>query len=162
MEKIKGIQIVEPEVLRVIEMDMPEPDEKNNVLVKIKAAGICGSDVGIYHGTNAAATYPRVIGHEMVGEVVSTAPSAKKVKVGDRVIIDQVTSCGHCYACRHGRPNVCQHLAVRGVHIDGGYRQYMAVPDTDMYILPDGLRYEDAVLIEPTTIAIQACSRVSG
>ncbi len=159
MEKIKGIQIVEPEVLRVIEMDMPEPDEKNNVLVKIKAAGICGSDVGIYHGTNAAATYPRVIGHEMVGEVVSTAPSAKKVKVGDRVIIDQVTSCGHCYACRHGRPNVCQHLAVRGVHIDGGYRQYMAVPDTDVYILPDGLRYEDAVLIEPTTIAIQACSR---
>ena len=159
MEKIKGIQIVEPEVLRVIEMDMPELDEKNNVLVKIKAAGICGSDVGIYHGTNAAATYPRVIGHEMVGEVVSTGPSAKKVKVGDRVIIDQVTSCGHCYACRHGRPNVCQHLAVRGVHIDGGYRQYMAVPDTDVYILPDGLRYEDAVLIEPTTIAIQACSR---
>jgi L-gulonate 5-dehydrogenase len=54
---------------------------------------------------------------------------------------------------------VCQHLAVRGVHIDGGYREYMAVPDTDCYLLPDGLRYEDAVLIEPTTIAIQACSR---
>ena len=140
-------------------MDMPHIDEKNNVLVKIKAAGICGSDVGIYHGTNAAATYPRVIGHEMVGEVVETGPSAKKVSVGDRVIIDQVTSCGHCYACRHGRPNVCQHLAVRGVHIDGGYREYIAVPDTDCYLLPDGLRYEDAVLIEPTTIAVQACSR---
>ena len=70
-----------------------------------------------------------------------------------------MTSCGHCYACRKGRPNVCQHLAVRGVHIDGGYREYMAVPDTDCYLLPDFLRYEDAVLIEPTTIAIQACSR---
>ncbi len=159
MKTIKGIQIAEPEVLRIIDMDMPELNEKNNVLVKIKAAGICGSDVGIYHGTNAAATYPRVIGHEMVGEVVETGPSAKKVKVGDRVIIDQVTSCGHCWACRHNRPNVCQHLAVRGVHIDGGYREYMAVPDTDCYILPDSLRYEDAVLIEPTTIAIQACSR---
>ena len=159
MEKIKAIQIVKPEELRVIEMDMPHIDEKNNVLVKIRAAGICGSDVGIYHGTNAAATYPRVIGHEMVGEVVETGPSAKKVKVGDRVIIDQVTSCGHCYACRKGRPNVCQHLAVRGVHIDGGYREYMAVPDVDCYLLPDSLRYEDAVLIEPTTIAIQACSR---
>lgn len=159
MEKMKGIQIVKPEQLRVIEMDVPELDDTNNVLVRIKAAGICGSDVGIYHGTNAAATYPRVIGHEMVGEVVQTASTAKKVKVGDRVIIDQVTSCGHCWACRHNRPNVCQQLQVRGVHIDGGYREYMAVPDTDCYLLPDGLRYEDAVLIEPTTIALQACSR---
>ena len=159
MGKIKAIQIVKPEELRIIEMDMPRIDEKNNVLVKIKAAGLCGSDVGIYHGTNAAATYPRVIGHEMVGEVVETGPSAKKVKAGDRVIIDQVTACGQCYACRHNRPNVCQHLAVRGVHIDGGCREYIAVPDTDCYLLPDFLRYEDAVLIEPTTIAIQACSR---
>ena len=157
--KIKGIQVVKPDELRIIEMDMPEIDEKNNVLVKIKASGICGSDIGIYHGTNAAATYPRVIGHEIVGEVVEAGPTAKKVKVGERVIIDQVTACGHCYACRIGRPNVCQHLAVRGVHIDGGYREYMAVPDTDCYLLPDSLRYEDAVLIEPTTIAIQACSR---
>ena len=159
MKKIKAIQIVKPEVLRIIEMDMPQIDEKNNVLVKVKASGICGSDIGIYHGTNAAATYPRVIGHEIVGEVVETGPSAKKVKVGDRVIIDQVTACGHCYACRHNRPNVCGNLKVRGVHIDGGYREYMAVPDTDCYLLPDSLRYEDAVLIEPTTIAIQACSR---
>ena len=159
MEKMKGIQIVKPEQLRVIEMDVPELDNTNNVLVKIKAAGICGSDVGIYHGTNAAATYPRVIGHEMVGEVVQTTATAQKVKVGDRVIIDQVTSCGHCWACRHDRPNVCKQLRVRGVHIDGGYREYMAVPDTDCYLLLDSLRYEDAVLIEPTTIALQACSR---
>lgn len=159
MEKMKGIQIVKPEELRVIEMDVPQLDDTNNVLVKIRAAGICGSDVGIYHGTNAAATYPRVIGHEMVGEVVRTTATAKKVKVGDRVIIDQVTSCGHCWACRHNRPNVCQQLRVRGVHIDGGYREYMAVPDADCYLLPDELRYEDAVLIEPTTIALQACSR---
>ena len=80
-----------------------------------------------------------MIGHEMVGEVISTDPSAKKVKTGDRVIIDQVTACGHCWACRHNRPNVCQNLAVRGVHIDGGYREYMAVPDTDCYVLPSSV-----------------------
>ena len=158
MDKMKGIQIVKPEALRVIEMDVPQLNETDNVLVRIRAAGICGSDVGIYHGTNAAATYPRIIGHEMVGEVVQTASTARKVKVGDRVIIDQVKACGHCWACRHDRPNVCQHLQVRGVHIDGGYREYMAVPDADCYLLPDGLGYEDAVLIEPTTIALQACS----
>ena len=159
MGRMKGIQIVKPEQLRIVETDVPELNGRDNVLVKIRAAGICGSDVGIYHGTNAAATYPRIIGHEMVGEVVRVTETAKKVKTGDRVIIDQVTSCGRCWACRHNRPNVCQHLQVRGVHIDGGYREYMAVPDTDCYLLPDNLRDVDAVLIEPTTIALQACSR---
>ena len=159
MKTIKAVEVVRPNELRIAQKPMPVLDDANNVLIKIKAAGLCGSDAGIYHGTNAAATYPRVIGHEMVGEVVEVSPTARKVKPGDRVIIDQVTACGHCYACRHGRPNVCQSLRVRGVHIDGGYSEYMAVPDADCYLLPDGLRWEDAVLIEPTTIAIQACNR---
>ena len=156
---MKAVQIVKPNELRVIEMEKPALDAHNNVLVKMTAAGICGSDVGIYHGTNAAATYPRVIGHEMVGVVVETGPTAQKVKVGDRVIIDQVVPCGHCYACRKGRPNVCGNLQVRGVHIDGGYREYMAVPDTDCYLVPDSLTDAEAVMIEPTTIAVQCCSR---
>lgn len=156
---MKAVQIVKPNELRVIEMEKPTLDAHNNVLVKMTAAGICGSDVGIYHGTNAAATYPRVIGHEMVGVVVETGPTAQKVKVGDRVIIDQVVPCGHCYACRKGRPNVCGNLQVRGVHIDGGYREYMAVPDTDCYLVPDSLTDAEAVMIEPTTIAVQCCSR---
>jgi len=156
---VKAVQIVKPNELKIIDMEIPKVTEHDNVLVKIKAAGICGSDVGIYHGTNAAATYPRVIGHEMVGEVVEVAGNAAKLKVGDRVIIDQVTACGHCYACRKNRPNVCGNLQVRGVHINGGYREYMAVPEKDCYLLPDSLSYEDAVMIEPTTIAVQCCSR---
>ena len=156
---MKGIQIVKPNELRIIDMPKPVIDEENNVLVKIKASGICGSDVGIYHGTNAAATYPRVIGHEIVGEIVEVGPNASARKVGERVIIDQVVACGHCYACRKHRPNVCGNLQVRGVHIDGGYREFMAVPEKDCYVLPDFLEYKDAVMIEPTTIAVQACSR---
>ncbi len=156
---MKGIQVESPNVLKVIEMETPSVTEKDNVLVKIKAAGICGSDIGIYHGTNAAATYPRIIGHEMVGEVLEIGSNADHLSVGDRVIIDQVTNCGTCYACKTGRGNVCANLKVRGVHIDGGYREYMAVPEKDCYLLPDFLTYEDAVMIEPTTIAIQCCSR---
>ena len=156
---MKAVQIVKPNDLRIIDMDKPTIDAKNNVLVKIKAAGICGSDVGIYHGTNAAATYPRVIGHEIVGVVEEVGGNAKKIKVGDRVIVDQVTACGTCYACRKGRPNVCGNLKVRGVHIDGGYREYMAVPDRDCYLVPEILSDEEAVMIEPTTIAVQCCSR---
>ena len=156
---MKAVKIMKPNDLRVIDMEKPVIDEKHNVLVKIRAAGICGSDVGIYHGKNAAATYPRVIGHEMVGDIVEVGQNGSKYQVGDRVIIDQVTSCGQCYACRKGRPNVCANLQVRGVHIDGGYSEYMAVPESDCYRLPDFLSYEDAVMIEPTTIAVQACSR---
>ena len=156
---MKAVQIVSPNQLRVIEIEKPAIDSKNNVLVRMTAAGICGSDVGIYHGTNAAATYPRIIGHEMVGRVEEIGEGVTGLKPGDRVIINQVTSCGHCYPCRIGRGNVCDNLKVRGVHIDGGYREYIAVPESDCYLLPDSLSDADAVMIEPTTIAIQSCTR---
>lgn len=156
---MKGVQIVEPNKLQIVDLEKPQIDKENNVLVRMVAAGICGSDVGIYHGTNAAATYPRIIGHENVGIVEEIGDGVTRVKVGDRVIIDQVTACGHCYACRKGRPNVCGNLKVRGVHIDGGYREYMAVPDRDCYLVPEILSDEEAVMIEPTTIAVQCCSR---
>ena len=155
---MKAVQIIQPNELKIIDVEKPVIDEKNNVLVKMTAAGICGSDVGIYHGTNAAATYPRIIGHEMVGRVAEVGPGVTQVKAGDRVIVNQVTSCGHCYPCRIGRGNVCDNLAVRGVHIDGGYREFLAVPESDCYLLPDSLSDKDAVMIEPTTIAIQSCT----
>lgn len=156
---MKAVRVVKPNDLEIVEVPMPELDGKNNILVKMTAAGICGSDVGIYHGKNAAATYPRIIGHEMVGVVADVLPSASRFRVGDRVIINQVTNCGHCYPCSKGRGNVCDNLKVRGVHIDGGYCEYIAVPEDDCYLLPESLSDVDAVMIEPTTIAIQACSR---
>lgn len=156
---MKAVKVIEPNKLELIDIEKPSIDEKNNVLVRMTAAGICGSDVGIYHGTNAAATYPRIIGHEMVGKVSEIGENVKNLKVGDRVIINQVTSCGHCYPCKIGRGNVCDNLAVRGVHIDGGYREFIAVPETDCYILPSSISDNDAVMIEPTTIAIQSCTR---
>lgn len=156
---MKAIQIIKPGELKLIDMDKPVITKKDNVLIKMKAAGICGSDMGIYRGTNAAATYPRVIGHEMVGVVEEVGEGVASLQPGDRVIVDQVVSCGHCYACRKGRGNVCGNLQVRGVHIDGGYREYIAVPEQDCYLLPDTLSDVEAVMIEPTTIAIQSCSR---
>ncbi|MGE4584276.1 MAG: zinc-binding alcohol dehydrogenase family protein [Sphaerochaeta sp.] len=156
---MKAVQILEPNTLRVIDLPKPSIDAQNTVLVRMTAAGICGSDIGIYHGTNAAATYPRIIGHEIVGRVEEIGPSVHSLQVGDRVIVNQVTSCGQCYPCRNNRPNVCDFLQVRGVHRDGGYREFIAVPEEDCYVLPDSISDQDAVMIEPTTIAIQACSR---
>ena len=156
---MKAVQIGRPGVLRLIDLEKPSITQQDNVLIRMTAAGICGSDLGIYHGTNAAATYPRIIGHEIVGVVEETGPDVTSVKPGDRVIVNQVVSCGHCYPCSIGRGNVCDHLKVRGVHIDGGYREYLAVPASDCYLLPDFLSDRDAVMIEPTTIAIQSCTR---
>lgn len=156
---MKAVQIVKPGELRVIDIELPTLEGEDYVLVKMTAAGICGSDVGIYHGTNAAATYPRIIGHEMVGQVTKTGSGVKTLKPGDRVIINQVISCGNCYPCKIGRGNVCDDLKVRGVHVDGGYREYIAVPEADCCLLPDSISDIDAVMIEPTTIGIQACTR---
>ena len=156
---MKAVQVFAPGVIKVLDAKIPVIDSRNNVLIKMTAAGICGSDVGIYHGTNAAATYPRIIGHEMVGRVADVGSNVHHLKKGDRVIVNQVTSCGHCYPCSIGRGNVCDRLAVRGVHIDGGYQEYIAVPESDCYVLPGNISDEDAVMIEPTTIGIQSCTR---
>lgn len=156
---MKAVIIEAPEDMRIIDIEKPQIDAEKNVLIKMKAAGICGSDRGILHGHNAAATYPRIIGHEIVGVVEAVGRGVTKVKPGDRVIIDQVTNCGQCYACRKGRPNVCVNLKVKGVHIDGGYREWMTCNEKDCYHLPEFLEDKDCVMIEPTTIAVQACSR---
>lgn len=156
---MKAVSVFAPEDMRVIDIEKPVIDKEKNVLIKMKAAGICGSDRGILHGSNAAATYPRIIGHEIVGVVEEIGEGVTKVKPGDRVIIDQVTNCGKCYACRMGRPNVCINLKVKGVHIDGGYREWITCNENDCYILPDFLEDKDCVMIEPTTIAVQSCSR---
>jgi Threonine dehydrogenase and related Zn-dependent dehydrogenases len=156
---MKGIRINKPYELEIIEIEKTSLDEQNNVLVKMTAAGICGSDIHIYHGTNAAATYPRIIGHEMVGKVVEIGTDVTKVKVGDRVILDQVVNCGECYACKKNRGNVCKELKVRGVHMDGGYQEFLAIPEDKVYHIPESLTDVEAVMIEPATIAVQACGR---
>ena len=157
---MKAVQIVKPNDLRIIDMDKPTIDAKNNVLVKIKAAGICGSDVGIYHGTNAAATYPRVIGHELAGIVESIPENNKNgIKVGDRVVVDPYLYCGHCYPCRIGRTNCCTDLKVLGVHVDGGMAEYYCHPADMLIKTPEGMSWEQAAMAEPLTISLHGIHR---
>lgn len=155
---MKAIEITKPGQIVIKERLVPKIDE-NEILVKVKAAGICGSDVHIYHGKNAFATYPRVVGHEFVGEVEKVGLQVQNVKVGDRVAIDPVVSCGHCYSCRIGRRNVCKNLNVLGVHRDGGYQEYIAVSATSAHKLPDNISWEIAAMVEPYTIAAQVLDR---
>ncbi|MDR2446933.1 MAG: alcohol dehydrogenase catalytic domain-containing protein [Treponema sp.] len=156
---MKQLLTEKPQALKMLDVDPPKIEWPHDVLVKMKAAGICGSDVHIYHGASPVATYPRVMGHEIVGVVAEIGKEARMVKVGDPVIVDQITACGECYPCKIGRPNICCNLKVRGVHIDGGYREYMTAPEDALHILPEKLAFTDAVMIEPMSIAFQACAR---
>jgi len=156
---MKAICVTAPNQLIIEERPKPAISHDDEVLIKVKAGGICGSDIHIYHGTSSVATYPRVIGHEIVGEIEARGASVYQFSIGDRVIIDPVISCGDCYQCRIGRSNVCGKLQVRSVHVDGGYQEYVVVPAKSIYHIPDHLSWEEAVMIEPFTIAEQVCSR---
>lgn len=158
---MKALCVQSPHQLVIEERPMPVITNGNEVLVKVKAAGICGSDVHIYHGSSPVASYPRVIGHEIAGEIVAIGDAVTGFTVGDRVVMDPVIHCGSCYQCRIGRRNVCRNLKVRSVHVDGGYQEYIVLPQQSVYGIPAGLSWEEAVMIEPFTIAEQVCSRAA-
>lgn len=154
----KVIKIVEPGNLQICSEELPEYLSEDDVLIKVKAAGVCGSDIAIYKGTSPVATYPRVIGHEIAGEIAKIGSNVKDLKIGDHVVIDPVISCGHCYPCSKGKGNVCVDLKVRGVHIDGGYGEYTIAPQKNVYKISNKISFEEAALVEPFTIAAQVLS----
>lgn len=156
---MKAIQVSEPGKIDIIEKDMPEIKENNEVLIKIKAVGICGSDMHIYHGTNPMATYPRIIGHEFTGEVQKLGSEVSDLKVGDRVVVEPIEFCGECYACKSGRSNVCESLEVLGVHKDGGMQEYIVVPHVKVHKIDNFTEWEKATMVEPFTIAAQSTWR---
>lgn len=156
---MRAIQITEPGVLAIIETVKPEQVAEGHVLIQVKAMGICGSDMHAYHGTSPLVTYPRIIGHEVVGEVAEVGAGVTGLQKGDRVVMDPVISCGECYACRVSRQNVCRNLRVRGVHAEGGFMEYLMLPVWSVHKFSKDIPWEEAVLIEPFTIAAQALSR---
>jgi L-gulonate 5-dehydrogenase len=156
---MKAVVVAEPEILNIEERPMPSAPTGTEAVVRIKAAGICGTDSGIYLGRSAFATYPRIIGHEMAGEVYQTGSLVTVLKPGDRVAIDPVVSCGSCYACRIGRRNVCRNVKVLGVHLDGGYSEYIKVDAGNIYKLPDNIPWEFAATVEPFSIAAESIER---
>lgn len=156
---MKAGVIEKPGVLTLVEREIPKVKKADDVLVKVKRTGICGSDMHIFHGKNPFAVYPLVWGHEFVGEVAETGSGVQSVKKGDRIVVEPITYCGKCYACRQGRPNVCVDLKVFGVHTDGGCAEYVIVPEANLHILPEGLSWDEAALIEPFTIGAQVCYR---
>ncbi|MFK3923913.1 Zn-dependent oxidoreductase [Serratia liquefaciens] len=146
-----SVVIEKPGQLVIQQRPLPQP-AANEVRVKIKFAGICGSDVHIYHGHNPFARYPRVIGHEFFGVIDQVGCDVDPQRIGERVAVDPVVSCGHCYPCSIGRPNVCTELQVIGVHRDGGFSDYACAPARNAYRIPDSISDRHAAMVEPFTI----------
>ncbi|EXU76960.1 zinc-dependent alcohol dehydrogenase [Erwinia mallotivora] len=147
-----------PDRVGIRQKSLGEPGD-NEALIAVEAAGICGSDIGAYRGTNPLVTYPRILGHEIVGRILSINNNAKNLSPGDRVIVDPYIWCGKCYPCIIGRPNCCENLKVIGVHIDGGMRERFVHPAHLLHKLPEDIPLSTAPLAEPLTIALHALHR---
>lgn len=155
---MKSVYMKKPWDITLLETEVPRPKE-GQALIKVKSVGICGSDVGAYRGVNPLISYPRVIGHEVAGEVVEIPENKKGIKAGDRVIVDPYLYCGHCYPCSIGRTNCCTDLKVLGVHVDGGMGEYFTHPADMLIKVPDDMEWEMVPLAEPLTIALHGLHR---
>lgn len=155
---MKEVVVTRPHAFEVRTVPVPEP-AGGHVLVRMKAAGVCGSDFHIYHGTNPCSTYPRIPGHENAGVVAAVGPNVTAVKPGDHVIVDLVHACGSCYQCGIGRRNICEHVLVRGSGYDGGWREYFTAPEHEVYPISSAVPWKDAALVEPFAIGAHCTSR---
>lgn len=127
-------------------------------LLKIKRIGICGTDLHAYEGTQPFFSYPRILGHELAAEIVTT--NAAGFSVGELVSFIPYFNCGECIACRMGKPNCCAKINVCGVHIDGGMREYLAVPSYSL-LHGEGLGLDELALIEPLAIGAHGVRRAA-
>ncbi|WP_368503119.1 zinc-binding alcohol dehydrogenase family protein [Alkalihalophilus sp. As8PL] len=153
---MKVVHVEKAGSIEVIEKEKPVLKQANDVLIRVRMVGICGSDMHIYHGTNPLATYPRILGHEVTGEVIEIGENVSNLQVSDKVVLEPIDTCGECYACRNGRANVCENLEVYGVHRDGGMQEYMVVPEDNLHKVDTNTPFEASVLVEPFTIGAQA------
>ncbi len=155
---MKSCVITEPFHYEIREVPIPEPKD-DEVLIKMMAAGVCGSDMHIYKGENPCSSYPLVPGHENVGIVAKVGKDCTRLKEGDHVVVDLIITCDDCYQCRHERGNVCEHVLVRGSGTDGGWREYFTAIESDVYKIDDKIPWKDAALIEPLAIGEHCTSR---
>ena len=157
---MKAIEITGTRKISIIDRDEPKVQNPTDVIVKIAAVSICGTDIHTYTNTHPFVRPPVVVGHECSGIVAQVGKEVERVQPGDRVAIDPVLGCGSCRPCLNGRANACADVKCRGVHVEGAMQELFKVRDQDVYKIPDSL--DDLVLAaatEPFAIGAQAVWR---
>lgn len=157
---MKALLLSEYGRLDTVDVPMPRPGPEE-VLVRVEACGICGSDVHGYDGSSGRRVPPLIMGHEASGTVAAVGPNASKFKPGDPVTFDSTVYCGQCQYCRKGEVNLCENRQVLGVSIpeyrrEGAFAEYVVVPERIVYSLPENVSFREAAMVEPLAVAVHA------
>jgi L-iditol 2-dehydrogenase len=161
---VKSLVLTEPKVLRI--QESPTPDlAADEALIRVKACGICGSDVHGYDGSSGRRIPPLIMGHEAAGVIEGMGAKVEGFSLGDRVTFDSTVYCGECEYCLEGKVNLCDRRMVLGVSCGeyrrhGAFAEYVAVPSRILYKLPPSLPFEHAAMIEAVSVAVHAVGRV--
>ena len=141
---------------RTVDVPAAGPDQ---VLIKIKKIGICGSDIHVYHGTHPYVTYPLTQGHEVSGQIVQVGSAVKDFEIGQKVTIEPQVFCGRCHPCRHGKYNLCEELKVIGFQTTGTASEYFVVDASKVTPIPDDFTYTQGAMLEPLAVTVHAAKR---
>ncbi len=154
-KKMRAVQLFAPGDVRCMEVDVPQIKKKNDVIVKVKSCGVCGSDIPRVM-SKGAYRYPITIGHEFAGQVAEIGSEVRKVKLGDRVTVMPLIPCDKCEFCRIGEAIVCDNYDYYGSRIDGAMAEYISVCADNIIKLPDGVDYETGSMTDPVSVALHA------
>ncbi len=154
---MRAVRAVAPDALELADVVEPEPGD--DVLVKTLRVGICGTDTKIFHG-KIPVEYPRILGHELVGEVVS-APADTPMEPGDRVLVDPGVACGWCAMCHAGRPNICLNGGLLGRDVDGVFTEYVTVPVERLVSIPPVVDDSSSGLLQVLGTCVHAVKRLT-
>jgi 2-desacetyl-2-hydroxyethyl bacteriochlorophyllide A dehydrogenase len=156
---MRAIRIEEPGTLGLVEVPEPTPGPKD-VVVEVKACGVCGTDLHILAGEFPPTPYPIIPGHEAAGVVAKVGSEVVSLSEGDRVGIDPSLFCGACAFCRVNRGNLCERWGAIGVTKDGAFAEYVKVPEANAYPIPPSVSFGAAALVEPVSCAVHAIDRL--
>jgi 2-desacetyl-2-hydroxyethyl bacteriochlorophyllide A dehydrogenase len=155
---MKAIVFESPKKVNIKEI--PSPIIKDDeVLIAVKSAGVCGTDVHIFDG-DFIGTYPVIPGHEFSGDVIEIGKFIQNIKVGDRVAVDPGVFCRKCSFCHENKENFCENFKAYGVHFNGGFSQYTAIKEENVYHI-DGLSYTEGAMVEPVGCGIHGMKQIN-
>jgi L-iditol 2-dehydrogenase len=157
---MKALMFTDIKQLQLQDIPRPEIEAPDDVIVKVKSVGICGSDLHGYTGQSGRRTPPLIMGHEFTGDVEAVG-SANGVTPGQRVAIQPLVVCYHCDQCLAGQQNLCEKRSLIGMHRPGAYAEYVRVPASNLYTIPEQLPYEVGAMAEPLSVAVHAVSLVN-
>jgi len=152
---MKAARFYEKHRLIVEDVPVRQPDD-NGVLIGVRYCGVCGTDVHIFEGDKGSARVdpPVILGHELSGDVIKVGEKVKNVKIGDRVSVDPNLYCGKCYFCANGKKHLCEHMVGLGTAADGGFAEYVTVPEELVFPVADNVSYEAAAMTEPISCCL--------